>query len=76
MGMYRTNVEHALYTLYFFVLQSPLTLLCNLIRSFNDKPTKESAMGAMGKDLFEKEQEDLLADLTDIPKKACDRRVC
>lgn len=30
----------------------------------------------MGNDLFEKEQEDLLADLTDIPKKACDRRVC
>ncbi|CAM8921448.1 unnamed protein product [Rhodiola kirilowii] len=45
------------------------------IGSFNDKPTKESTMGAMGKDLFEKEQDDLLADLTDIPKKACDRRI-
>jgi len=30
----------------------------------------------MGRDLFEKEQNDLLADLKDIPKKACDRRVC
>jgi EH domain-containing protein 1 len=35
----------------------------------------ESAVGPIGKDLFEKEQEDLLADLVDIPKKACDRRV-
>lgn len=33
-------------------------------------------MGPIGGDLFEKEQDDLLADLTDIPKKACDRRVC
>lgn len=35
----------------------------------------ESAVGPIGKELFEKEQEDLLADLKDIPKKACDRRV-
>ena len=35
----------------------------------------ESAVGPIGKELFEKEQEDLLADLVDIPKKACDRRV-
>jgi hypothetical protein len=27
-------------------------------------------------DLFEEEQNDLLMDLLDIPKKACDRRVC
>lgn len=33
------------------------------------------ASGPIGKELFEKEQEDLLADLKDIPKKACDRRV-
>ncbi|KQJ93413.1 hypothetical protein BRADI_3g04420v3 [Brachypodium distachyon] len=45
------------------------------IGSFNDKPVNESAVGPIGKDLFEKEQEDLLADLKDIPKKACDRRV-
>lgn len=32
-------------------------------------------MGPIGRDLFEKEQDDLLADLIDIPKKACDRRV-
>lgn len=35
----------------------------------------EAAVGPIGKDLFEKEQDDLLADLIDIPKKACDRRV-
>jgi hypothetical protein len=29
----------------------------------------------MGKELFEREQEDLLSDLKDIPRKACDRRV-
>jgi EH domain-containing protein 1 len=45
-------------------------------RSFNDKPVKESAVGPIGKELFEKEQDDLLSDLKDIPKKACDRRVC
>ncbi|GJW19915.1 EH domain-containing protein 1-like protein [Tanacetum coccineum] len=32
-------------------------------------------MGKMGKELFEKEQDDLLVDLIDIPKKACDRRL-
>ncbi|XP_052202090.1 EH domain-containing protein 1-like [Diospyros lotus] len=45
------------------------------IGSFNDKPVNEEAVGPMGKDLFEKEQDDLLADLIDIPKKACDRRI-
>uniref|UniRef100_A0A0D9VCE4 Dynamin-type G domain-containing protein n=1 Tax=Leersia perrieri TaxID=77586 RepID=A0A0D9VCE4_9ORYZ len=45
------------------------------IGSFNDKPVNETAVGPIGKDLFEKEQEDLLCDLKDIPKKACDRRV-
>ncbi|GAB4830783.1 EH domain-containing protein 1 [Ancistrocladus abbreviatus] len=45
------------------------------IGSFNDKPIDEEAIGPMGKDLFEKEQNDLLADLRDIPKKACDRRI-
>ncbi|KAK6149728.1 hypothetical protein DH2020_017253 [Rehmannia glutinosa] len=44
------------------------------IGSFNDKPVNEAAIGPVGKDLFEKEQEDLLLDLIDIPKKACDRR--
>lgn len=46
-----------------------------LCRSFNDKPVNESSVGPMGKELFEKEQDNLLADLVDIPKKACDRRV-
>ncbi|PIN09310.1 Endocytosis/signaling protein EHD1 [Handroanthus impetiginosus] len=45
------------------------------IGSFNDKPMSEAAMGPVGKDLFEKEQEDLLLDLIDIPKKACERRI-
>ncbi|KAF5478967.1 hypothetical protein F2P56_005485 [Juglans regia] len=45
------------------------------IGSFNDKPVNEAATGPIGKELFEKEQEDLLADLKDIPKKACDRRI-
>ncbi|GKB63945.1 EH domain-containing protein 1-like protein [Tanacetum coccineum] len=45
------------------------------IGSFNDKPIKEESLDSMGKELFEKEQDDLLVDLIDIPKKACDRRV-
>ncbi|KAL3821074.1 hypothetical protein ACJIZ3_006979 [Penstemon smallii] len=45
------------------------------IGSFNDKPINEAAAGPIGKALFEKEQEDLLTDLKDIPKKACDRRI-
>ncbi|XP_010252585.1 PREDICTED: EH domain-containing protein 1-like isoform X1 [Nelumbo nucifera] len=45
------------------------------IGSFNDKPVNEVATGPIGKELFEKEQEDLLSDLKDIPKKACDRRI-
>ncbi|KAL8461481.1 hypothetical protein ACS0TY_032816 [Phlomoides rotata] len=45
------------------------------IGSFNDKPVDEEFTGPMGKELFEKEQDDLLADLIDIPKKACDRRI-
>ncbi|XP_015691650.1 EH domain-containing protein 1-like isoform X2 [Oryza brachyantha] len=45
------------------------------IGSFNDKPIKESAAGPLGIELFEKEQDDLLSDLNNIPKKACDRRI-
>lgn len=45
------------------------------IGSFNDKPVNENISGPIGKELFEREQEDLLADLKDIPKKACDRRI-
>ncbi|PWA57115.1 EPS15-like protein [Artemisia annua] len=45
------------------------------IGSFNDKPIKEESLDSMGKELFEKEQDDLLVDLIDIPKKACDRRI-
>ncbi|XP_058210099.1 EH domain-containing protein 1 isoform X4 [Rhododendron vialii] len=45
------------------------------IGSFNDKPVNDAAAGPLGKELFEKEQDNLLADLKDIPKKACDRRI-
>ncbi|XP_049398601.1 EH domain-containing protein 1-like isoform X2 [Solanum stenotomum] len=45
------------------------------IGSFNDKPINEAAIGPIGKELFEKEQDDLLTDLKNIPKKACDRRI-
>ncbi|KAJ1392494.1 P-loop containing nucleoside triphosphate hydrolase [Sesbania bispinosa] len=44
------------------------------IGSFNDKPVNDAISGPIGKELFEKEQEDLLSDLKDIPKAACDRR--
>ncbi|EOY28850.1 EPS15 domain 2 isoform 4 [Theobroma cacao] len=45
------------------------------IGSFNDKLLNEAAIGPLGQDLFEKEQDDLLKDLIDIPRKACDRRI-
>ncbi|KAL3850914.1 hypothetical protein ACJIZ3_012796 [Penstemon smallii] len=45
------------------------------VGSFSDKPLKEAEMGPIGKELFEKEQDELLLDLIDIPKKACDRRI-
>ncbi|KAM3343252.1 EH domain-containing protein 1-like [Capsicum galapagoense] len=45
------------------------------IGSFNDKPIDEDLTGPLGKELFEKEQDDLLTDLKNIPKKACDRRI-
>ncbi|KAJ4830654.1 EH domain-containing protein 1 [Turnera subulata] len=45
------------------------------IGSFNDKPIDEETVSPMFLDLFEKEQDDLLMDLVDIPKKACDRRI-
>eukprot|EP00246_Nothoceros_aenigmaticus_P012360 TRINITY_DN3806_c0_g1_i2.p1 TRINITY_DN3806_c0_g1~~TRINITY_DN3806_c0_g1_i2.p1 ORF type:complete len:348 (+),score=68.63 TRINITY_DN3806_c0_g1_i2:592-1635(+) len=45
------------------------------IGSFNDKPINEGAIGPIGRELFEREQNDLLADLKDIPRKACDRRI-
>lgn len=45
------------------------------IGSFNDKPINEAHSGPLGSELFEKEQDDLLADLKDIPKKNCDRRI-
>uniref|UniRef100_M8BT34 EH domain-containing protein 1 n=1 Tax=Aegilops tauschii TaxID=37682 RepID=M8BT34_AEGTA len=37
--------------------------------------TPETAAGPLGSELFVREQEDLLSDLNDIPKKACGRRI-
>ncbi|KAL2339235.1 hypothetical protein Fmac_013681 [Flemingia macrophylla] len=45
------------------------------IGSFSNKPLNEGFVGPLGHDLFEKEQSDLLADLIDIPRKACDSRI-
>ncbi|KAL0712845.1 hypothetical protein Bca4012_019823 [Brassica carinata] len=45
------------------------------IGSFNDKPINEAVVGPIGKELFEKEQSDLITDLMTIPKKACDRKI-
>ncbi|KAK7316795.1 hypothetical protein RJT34_00518 [Clitoria ternatea] len=45
------------------------------IGSFNDKPVNDAVGGPLGNELFEKEQDDLLSDLKDIPKKACDRKI-
>ncbi|CAL5360762.1 unnamed protein product [Camellia sinensis] len=43
--------------------------------SFNEKPVNEAVAGPTGKELFKKEQDDLLSDLKGIPKKACDRQI-
>lgn len=59
----------------FSILSYYLLLVCVFYRSFNDKPINEAANGPIGKELFEMEQDDLISDLKDIPKKACDRRV-
>eukprot|EP00250_Pteridium_aquilinum_P007074 c16868_g1_i1 orf=165-1427(+) len=46
------------------------------IGSFSDEaPGKQVVGGDFAKDLFEKEQDDLLAALLSLPKKSCDRRV-
>ncbi|ESW17724.1 hypothetical protein PHAVU_007G263100 [Phaseolus vulgaris] len=45
------------------------------IGSFNDKFVHDSISGPLGNELFQKEQDDLLSDLKDIPKKACDRKI-
>ncbi|CAK8565656.1 unnamed protein product [Lathyrus sativus] len=45
------------------------------IGSFNDKPGNNTVNGILGNELFEREQDDLLTDLKDIPKKACDRKI-
>lgn len=67
------------FNLLIFSFHAELICSTNMIlwfgSSFNDKPVNEAAVGPIGKELFEREQEDLLSDLKDIPKKACDRRV-
>jgi EH domain-containing protein 1 len=42
-------------------------------RSFNDQPVNN--IGVLGNELFKREQEDLLTDLKDIPKKVCDHKL-
>ncbi|KAK9091981.1 hypothetical protein Syun_026892 [Stephania yunnanensis] len=54
------------------VLNTPEVLIRS---SFDDKPANIASPGPLGKELFEKEQDDLLCDLKDIPMRACDRRV-
>lgn len=60
----------------FIIVTNGLISDIGVCSSFNDKPINEAAIGPIGKDLFVKEQDDLLSDLKDIPRKACDRRVC
>lgn len=57
------------------MLPLPTCVFLFIGSSFNDMPINEAVAGPLGKDLFQKEQENLLSDLKDIPKKACDRRV-
>ncbi|XP_022724382.1 EH domain-containing protein 1-like isoform X7 [Durio zibethinus] len=45
------------------------------IGSFNDKLINEGVNDPLGQDLFDKEQDDLIKDLLDIPRQACDRRI-
>ena len=45
------------------------------IGSFNAGRVINEEKNPHGKELFEKEQEDLLNDLYDIPKRSCDRKV-
>ena len=49
--------------------------LSSLGSSFNDKLINDADNDPLGQDLFEKEQDDLLKDLIDLPRKACDRQV-
>ena len=42
--------------------------------SFNDKPIRTD-LNPHGRELFEKEQENLLQDLYEIPQRSCDRKV-
>ncbi|OIW07222.1 hypothetical protein TanjilG_02542 [Lupinus angustifolius] len=55
------------------VLNTPEVALCAYISDHSMKPMDEGFVGPLGLDLFKKEQNNLLADLIDIPKKACDR---
>ncbi|KOM34063.1 hypothetical protein LR48_Vigan02g021300 [Vigna angularis] len=44
------------------------------IGSFNDRSIQDSIC-PLENEIFQKEQDDLLSDLKDIPKKACDRKI-
>ncbi|XP_047308673.1 EH domain-containing protein 2-like [Impatiens glandulifera] len=57
------------------VLNTPEVVRVYIGSFNNDESVNEGVVGFRGKELFEKEQDDLLVDLMDIPKKACDRRI-
>ena len=60
-------------------LTDALLCVCQVCKvylgSFNDKPIRTD-LNPHGKELFEKEQENLLQDLYEIPQRSCDRKAC
>lgn len=51
------------------------TQVCKVyLGSFNDKAIRAD-LNPNGRELFEKEQENLLQDLYEIPQRSCDRKV-
>ena len=73
LGM-RLNTTWVVCLVLFGYTLNSFAIAFNLCRSFNDKPINEAVVGPIGKELFEKEQNDLITDLMTIPKKACDRK--
>lgn len=57
------------------LLPPPTPAPCPLGRSFNAGAPIRDDVNPTGRVLFEREQEDLLHDLYDIPARSCDRRV-
>lgn len=54
--------------------EEPSVQVCKVyLGSFNDKPIRTD-LNPHGKELFEREQENLLQDLYEIPQRSCDRK--